>query len=78
LEGTLAIEIIYEVENYDIAYDLLLLFTEDFISNLNQRLSYLMDYPCLDAIFKMRNLILTTNKISKPTKPLYGVDVRKG
>jgi chemotaxis protein CheY-P-specific phosphatase CheC/CheY-like chemotaxis protein len=40
---TLAIEITYEIENYDITCDLLLLFTEDSIDNLNLRLSYLMD-----------------------------------
>ncbi|MFD2230706.1 response regulator [Alkalimarinus sediminis] len=40
---TLAIEITYEIENYDITCDLMLLFTEDSIDNLNQRLSYLMD-----------------------------------
>ncbi|WP_250657814.1 response regulator [Alkalimarinus coralli] len=39
----LAIEITYEIENYDITCDLMLLFTEDSIDNLNQRLSYLMD-----------------------------------
>jgi chemotaxis protein CheY-P-specific phosphatase CheC len=40
---TLAIEIAYEIENYNIICDLLLLFTEDSIANLNRRLSYLMD-----------------------------------
>lgn len=40
---TVAIEITYEIENYDITCDLLLLFTEDSINNLNQRLSYLVD-----------------------------------
>jgi chemotaxis protein CheY-P-specific phosphatase CheC len=40
---TLAIEITYEIENYNINCDLLLLFTEDSIDNLNKRLSYLMD-----------------------------------
>jgi len=40
---TLAIEITYEIENYNISCDLLLLFTEDSIDNLNKRLSYLMD-----------------------------------
>lgn len=40
---TAAIEITYEIENYDITCDLMLLFTEDSISNLNQRLSYLVD-----------------------------------
>ena len=40
---TLAIEITYEIENYDITCDLLLLFTEDSIDNLNTRLSYLVD-----------------------------------
>ena len=40
---TLAIEITYEIENYNISCDLLLLFTEDSLDNLNRRLSYLMD-----------------------------------
>lgn len=40
---TLAIEITYEIENYNISCDLLLLFTEDSLDNLNKRLSYLMD-----------------------------------
>jgi len=40
---TLCIEITYEIESYDITCDLLLLFTEDSINNLNNRLSYLMD-----------------------------------
>jgi chemotaxis protein CheY-P-specific phosphatase CheC len=40
---TLSIEIIYEIENYNITCDLILLFTEDSIDNLNRRLSYLMD-----------------------------------
>jgi chemotaxis protein CheY-P-specific phosphatase CheC len=40
---TLCIEITYEIEGYDITCDLLLLFTEDSIDNLNKRLSYLMD-----------------------------------
>jgi chemotaxis protein CheY-P-specific phosphatase CheC/CheY-like chemotaxis protein len=40
---TLCIEITYEIEGYDITCDLLLLFTEDSIENLNKRLSYLMD-----------------------------------
>lgn len=40
---TLAIEITYEIENFDITCDLLLLFTEDSIDSLNHRLSYLMD-----------------------------------
>jgi len=39
---TLAIEITYEIENYNITCDLLLLITEDSIENLNKRLSYLM------------------------------------
>lgn len=38
---SLTIEISYEIENYDITCDLLLLFTEDSICNLNKRLSYL-------------------------------------
>jgi len=40
---TLAIEITYEIENYNISCDLLMLFTEDSLENLNKRLSYLMD-----------------------------------
>lgn len=40
---TMAIEITYEIENYNISCDLLLLFTEDSLENLNTRLSYLMD-----------------------------------
>ena len=40
---TLAIEITYEIENYNISCDLLMLFTEDSLDNLNKRLSYLMD-----------------------------------
>jgi chemotaxis protein CheY-P-specific phosphatase CheC len=40
---TLAIELTYEIENYNISCDLLLLFTEDSLDNLNQRLSYWMD-----------------------------------
>lgn len=40
---TLAIEITYEIENYNISCDLLLLFTEDSLDNLYKRLSYLMD-----------------------------------
>lgn len=40
---TLAVEITYEIENYNISCDLLLLFTEDSLDNLNKRLSYLMD-----------------------------------
>ncbi len=40
---TLAIEITYEIENYNISCDLLLLFTEDSLDNLYKRLSYLMN-----------------------------------
>lgn len=40
---TMAIEITYEIENYNISCDLLLLFTEDSLENLQKRLSYLMD-----------------------------------
>jgi chemotaxis protein CheY-P-specific phosphatase CheC len=40
---TLTIEITYEVENYEITCDLLLLFTEDSLGNLYKRLSYLMN-----------------------------------
>ncbi|MEJ2608757.1 MAG: response regulator [Candidatus Thiodiazotropha sp.] len=38
----LAIELAYEIENYDIQCDLLLLFTEDSLDSLNTRLSYCM------------------------------------
>lgn len=40
---TLAIEITYEIENYNVSCDLLLLFTEDSLDNLYKRLSYLMN-----------------------------------
>ncbi len=40
---TLTIEITYEIENYNISCDLLLLFTEDSLNNLYKRLSYLMN-----------------------------------
>ena len=40
---TLAIEITYEIENYNICCDLLLLFTEDSLDILNRHISYLMD-----------------------------------
>lgn len=40
---TLAIEITYEIENYSISCDLLMLFTEDSLDNLYKRLSYLMN-----------------------------------
>jgi len=40
---TLTIEITYEIENYNISCDLLLLFTEDSLDNLYKRLSYLMN-----------------------------------
>ena len=40
---TLAIEIAYTIENKQVNCDLLLLFTEDSIAPLNERLSYLMD-----------------------------------
>ncbi len=40
---TLAIEITYEIENYNISCDLLMLFTEDSLDNLYKRLSYLMN-----------------------------------
>ncbi|MCW9024487.1 MAG: response regulator [Gammaproteobacteria bacterium] len=40
---TLAIEIAYSIENKQINCDLLLLFTEDSIEPLNERLSYLLD-----------------------------------
>lgn len=40
---TLAIEITYEIENHNITCDVLLLFTEDSLERLYQKLSYLMD-----------------------------------
>ena len=40
---TLAIEISYSIENYPIKCDLLLLFTEDSMRALNNKLSYLLD-----------------------------------
>ncbi len=40
---TLAIEITYEIENYSISCDLLMLFTEDSLDHLYKRLSYLMN-----------------------------------
>lgn len=40
---TLAIEITYEIENHNITCDVLLLFTEDSLEKLYQKLSYLMD-----------------------------------
>lgn len=40
---TLAVEIVYEVENYQITCDLLLLFTEDSVNVLETLLSYLME-----------------------------------
>ncbi|WP_455233897.1 response regulator [Thiogranum longum] len=40
---TLAIEIAYRIENRKINCDLLLLFTEDSLPSLNQRLSYIVD-----------------------------------
>ena len=40
---TLAIEISYEIENYNISCDLLLLFTEDSLDKLYKKLSYLLD-----------------------------------
>ena len=40
---TLAVEITYEIENYDITCDLLWLFTEDSLDNLNSRFSYWMN-----------------------------------
>ncbi|MDH5573707.1 MAG: response regulator [Gammaproteobacteria bacterium] len=42
-QKTLAIEIAYTIENKKINCDLLLLFTEDSIAPLNERLSYLID-----------------------------------
>ncbi|ADZ92863.1 response regulator [Marinomonas mediterranea] len=43
LKQTLAVEIVYEVENYKISCDLLLLFTEDSLEPLERLLSYLID-----------------------------------
>lgn len=40
---TLAVEISYSIEGHDIHFDLLLLFTEDSIPRLRQRLAYFMD-----------------------------------
>lgn len=40
---TLAIEISYEIENYNISCDLLLLFTEDSLEKLYKKLAYLLD-----------------------------------
>ena len=40
---TLSIEIAYSIENHDVHCDLLLLFTEDSLPSLNQRLAYALD-----------------------------------
>ena len=40
---TLSIEIAYSIENHDINCELLLLFTEDSLPSLNQRLAYALD-----------------------------------
>ena len=40
---TLAIEISYSIENYPIKCDLLLLFTEESVTTLNNKISYLLD-----------------------------------
>jgi chemotaxis protein CheY-P-specific phosphatase CheC len=40
---TLAVEIVYEVENYQISCDLMLLFTEDSVDVLSSLLSYLTE-----------------------------------
>jgi chemotaxis protein CheY-P-specific phosphatase CheC/DNA-binding NarL/FixJ family response regulator len=40
---TLAIEISYNIENYDVKCDLLLLFTEESMLTLNNKISYLID-----------------------------------
>lgn len=42
-QKTLAVELSYGIEGHDIHFDLLLLFTEDSIPLLQQRLAYLMD-----------------------------------
>jgi len=43
LQKTLAIEVNYKIENYNIQCDLLLLFTEDSIETLTNKLGYLID-----------------------------------
>ena len=40
---TLAIEISYSIEDYQIKCDLLLLFTEESMRTLNNKISYLLD-----------------------------------
>jgi hypothetical protein len=40
---TLAIEISYSIENYPIKCDLLLLFTEESMKTLNNKIAYLLD-----------------------------------
>lgn len=40
---TLTIEVTYHIENYNIVCDLLLLFTEDSVTTMNKRMSYLLD-----------------------------------
>jgi hypothetical protein len=40
---TLAVEIVYEVENYQISCDLMLLFTEDSVPTLENLLSFLVE-----------------------------------
>ena len=40
---TLAVEISYGLENLDIHFDLLLLFTEDSVPKLRERLDYMID-----------------------------------
>ena len=40
---TLAIEISYSIENYPIKCDLLLLFTEESVKTLNNKIAYLLD-----------------------------------
>lgn len=42
-QKTLAIEISYNIENYDIKCDLLLLFTEESMRTLNNKIAYLLD-----------------------------------
>ena len=42
-QKTLSIEIAYSIENHNINCDLLLLFTEDSLPSLNQRLAFAMD-----------------------------------
>lgn len=42
-QKTLAVELSYRIEGHDIRFDLMLLFTEDSVSMMQQKLAYLMD-----------------------------------